>query len=139
MLTFSKVISLFVCGVCFFCSFTQFLLVFLVFHRKDLVLLNLISRYAASAISDFWKIKMLLTFIKLIFNVSEWLIQCNTDSCCEYVIGGANMYLWVSLLVSISCVYLFVCMIPNSHVINVKPTANLMPCCIKCRSRCLRY
>ena len=48
VLTLSKVIFLSVYVLCLFPSFTPFLTVSFVFHRKNLVLLNLISRYMAS-------------------------------------------------------------------------------------------
>ena len=41
------IIFLSVCGACVLYPFTQFLLVFFAFHRKDLVLSDLISRYVA--------------------------------------------------------------------------------------------
>ena len=43
--------------VCVFYSFTRFLSVFFAFHRKDLVLLNLIGRYLISASDQFLKSK----------------------------------------------------------------------------------
>ena len=45
------------------------------------------------------------------------MIQCNTDSCCEYMAGGVNIYLYgcVSLLVLECAVYVcvYVCIISN--------------------------
>ena len=41
------IIFLSVCGACVLYPFTQFLSVFFAFHRKDLVLSNLISKYVA--------------------------------------------------------------------------------------------
>ena len=61
---------------------------------------------------------------KQIFNISERLIQCNKDSCCEHITGAVNIYLCVGLLsLFVLCVYLFVCVISNqsaskSHVIT---------------------
>ena len=42
-------LSFSLCVVCLFCSFTPILSVFFVFHRKDIVFFNLVSRYMASA------------------------------------------------------------------------------------------
>ena len=44
---------------CVFCSFTPFLSVLFVFHRKSLVLLHLMNRYTASTIEHFFKKKIL--------------------------------------------------------------------------------
>ena len=49
---------MFLCVFFFFCSLTSFLSIF-VFHRRDLVLLNLISKYVTSV--HFWKTKTLQT------------------------------------------------------------------------------
>ena len=40
----------------------------------------------------------------------QWIIQCNTDSSCEHMAGGVNVYLYgcVSLLVPECAVYLCV-------------------------------
>ena len=59
-----SLIFLSVCCVYVFCWFTRFLSVFFVFHRNDLVLLNLISRFITSAKKViFWKAKILLTSV----------------------------------------------------------------------------
>ena len=52
-----------VCMVCEFCLFTLFLSPFFVFHKKNLVLLGLISRYQTST-SNFWKAKSLWISVK---------------------------------------------------------------------------
>ena len=85
------------------------------FHRKEL---NLISRYMAST-------------SKVNFCISKLFIQSNTSSYCVFV-----------------CVVLFVfvslCVISNqstseNHVIHVRPSGNLMPCCIKHTARFCWY
>ena len=51
------------------------------------------------------------TLWKVIF-WHQWIIQCNTDSCCEHIAGGFNIHLYgcVSLLVLECAVYLCVYM-----------------------------
>ena len=99
MLYFSK------CLVCVFCLGTPFLSVLFVFRRKNLVLLHLMNRYTLCT-SNFLKEK---TLWKVIFWY-QWIIQCNTDSCCEHMAGGVNIHLYgcVSLLVPECAVYLCV-------------------------------
>ena len=61
-------------------------------------------------VSNFWKEK---TLWKLNFWY-QWIIQqCNRDSCCEYMVGGVNIYLYgyISLFFPEYAVYLcaYVC------------------------------
>ena len=56
-MTLSKVIPLSLCGLCVFCSLTPYVSVLFVFQRKELVLLNLISRYMTSTSEYFLKSK----------------------------------------------------------------------------------
>ena len=48
--------------------------------------------------------------IKYIFDISKLFIQCNTDSCCEHITSGVNIYLYgcVSLLAPV-CTVCTVC------------------------------
>ena len=50
---------------------------------------------------------------KYVFDISELFIQCNTDSCCEHISGGAYICLYrcVSLLTPVCalCLSVFVC------------------------------
>ena len=55
ILTLSNVIFLWMGGVCLFCLFKLYLSVFFVFHRKNLVLLNLINRYVTATSEKFLK------------------------------------------------------------------------------------
>ena len=50
-------------------------------------------------------------YIKEIFDISKLFIECNTDSCCEHIAGGVNVYLYgcVSLLAPVCGVCLCVC------------------------------
>ena len=89
-----------------FCVFTLFLLFLFVFHRKNIVLLHLMNRYATSTSEYSLKGKG----IKVDFWY-QWIIQCHTDNRCEHLVGGDNIYLYgsVSLLVPECAVYLFLC------------------------------
>ena len=42
------------------------------------------------------------------FDISGLFIQCYTDSCCEHIIGGVNLYLYgcVSLLAPVCAICL---------------------------------
>ena len=76
----------------------------------------------------------------------HWIIQCNTDSCCEHMPDGVNIYLygcvslfawmcWLSL-----CVY--VCnqiRVPAKNFIMIQTSVNLAPCCIEHISRLFWY
>ena len=78
-----------------------------------------------------------------IFDISNLFIPCNTDSCCEYITGCVNIYLYgcVSLsaphvLCIFVCVCVCVCMIPNESTkkkqhYRFRPSVNLSPCCLK--------
>ena len=93
--------------LCVFCSSIPFLSVLFVFHKKSLVLLHLMNRYTTSTIEHFFKKEN--TFWKVNFWY-QWIIQCNTDSCCEYMAGDVNIYLYgcLSLLVPDCADYLVV-------------------------------
>ena len=82
-----------------------------------------------------------MTFI---FDISEWLIHCNTDRSCDHITGGVNLHLRVILLVPVCTVCICVCAISNqsaskSYVILVKPVVNLTRCCRKRIARCFWY
>ena len=68
------------------------------------------------------------------FDISELFIECNTDSCCEHITGGINIYLYgcVSPL-RVLCV--FVCVISNQsngkEHIKCQTSVTLKACCIK--------
>ena len=82
-----------------------------VFHRKDIVSLNLISRYMVLQLSSFWKAKTLWTSV--FHSVLTLLfIQCNIGSCCMHVTGGVNIYLYmyVSVLVLVCLVCVCLCL-----------------------------
>ena len=53
-------------------------------------------------VNNFYKEK---TLRKVFFNITELSIQCNKDSCCEYITGGVNIYLFgcVSLIMALEC------------------------------------
>ena len=122
-----------------FSLFISFLTVFFcVFHGKDLSLLNLSSRCMTFIVDLVDPYKVNLCIRKL-------FIQYNTDNCCAYVTGHANMYLYVCVCKYIgscvSCVCLSVCVVSNkstrkSHIIHVKPLVNLMSCCVKHAATC---
>ena len=82
------------CGV-YVLLFTLFLPVFFVFHRKDLILLNLISTYVTPTSEQFLKNKGTVDLWKVNFCISKFFIQCNTGSCCVQITDGVNMYLYV--------------------------------------------
>ena len=128
-----------------FDSFVTFLSVFFVFHRKNLVSLNLISRYMASTRVIFEKQKHFGP-LQSKFCISKLFIQCNAGTCCVHITGHVNdIYLdvCVSLLVPVCPMWLSMCMILNNstsknHVIQSKLSINLIPCCIKHTARCCK-
>ena len=77
-----------------------------VFHRNDLVFLNLIRKYMTSTKSNFRKAKTLLTSVKWVFVSTKWFTQCNSGSVCVQITGGVDMslYVFVNLLVTVSCI-----------------------------------
>ena len=113
-LTLSKVIFVSVRGV-YVLLFTLFLPVFFVFHRKDLILLNLISTYVTPTSEQFLKNKGTVDLWKVNFCISKFFIQCNTGSCCVQITDGVNMYLYVCQSVGpcMSRVFLPVSVISN--------------------------
>ena len=68
----------------------------------------------------------------------QWIIQCNTDSCCEHIAHGVNIYLYgcVSLSVWLCCVSLCVCVcVILNQSTSKKPRYvsdfSKTPCCIE--------
>ena len=94
-----------------FSSFIPFLPVLFVFHRKDLVLLNLISKYMISTSESFLKSKDIVNLFKLNIYISKSFMQCNTGSCCVCITGSVNIYLYVciSFLIPVCLVWVCVC------------------------------
>ena len=143
---------------CVFCSFIQFLSAFCVIHRKDLVLLNLISIYVTSATPFIWLLQHhLYDFCKVIFEKERYSGPLSSKFLFQQVIysvqygvavmcTGRVMYIYMSvssLLVAVCRVCLYVWyqirVVVNNHVIRVKPTVNMKPCCIKHSTRCYWY
>ena len=121
-----------VCGLVIYTVYISILCVSL--DWTVLILLNLINRHGASAK---W----------VIFEKQRYCwTQCKTGAdYCEHITVGVNVYLWVSRhwFQCVQCVY-FLCMISDqsaskSHVIFVKPTANLTPCWTKHIASCFCY
>ena len=85
--------------------------VFFAFHRKNLVLLNLSSRYMISSSELFFKSKDFVDLYKVNFCISKLFIQCNTDSCCVNIMTGVNKYIYSCLLVcwSLCVLSVFAC------------------------------
>ena len=78
--------------------------------------------------------------------MSKLFIQCNKDSFCEHIIGGANISLYgcVSILVPeyamclcmcVVCVCVYQIRVQQKKHIICQMSVNLMPCCIKHSSR----
>ena len=89
---------------CVFCLFTPFLSVFFKFHRKKLVLLNLIKRYVTSISEQFLKSKDIMELCKVnSFNV----IQIAPVSTKQVVL----IYIRMSIGPYVCCVLL--CVISN--------------------------
>ena len=129
--------------VCVFCLFTPSLSVLFVFHRKNLVFVPNVQIYGFYK----WEIFKKKRHWKRNFWY-QWIIQCNTDSCCEHMTDGVNIYLQrcASLLVWVCCVSLCVCVcvwyqnrVPAKNHTMCQTSVNLMPCCIECISRSLWY
>ena len=129
--------------VCVFCLFTPSLSVLFVFHRKNLVFVPNVQIYGFYK----WEIFKKKRHWKRNFWY-QWIIQCNTDSCCEHMTDGVNIYLQrcASLLVWVCCVSLCVCVCvwyqnrePAKNHTMCQTSVNLMPCCIECISRSLWY
>ena len=132
--------------LCVFCAFILFLSVFFVSYRKDLVLLNISSRYITSRSEQFLKRKDIVNHSKVNFCINKLFIPCNTCSCCVYIIGDANIYwyVFVSLLVPVSSVFFSVCMISNqiiakTHHLSDHQSVNLIPSFIKHAARCCQH
>ena len=108
---FYRRIYLSLCACFLFCSFIPFLLVFLVFQKKDLVLLNLISRYLTSTREYFLKSIHIAGLCKANFCISKFFIQCGTGSCCVHIRGALNIYSYMceSVYCSLSVTRVFVC------------------------------
>ena len=120
--------------------------VFFAFHRKNLVLLNLSSRYMISSSELFFKSKDFVDLYKVNFCISKLFIQCNTDSCCVNIITGVNKYIYSCLLVcwSLCVLSVFACVSYQLRVL----AKTIHPCqtfstfyavCIKYTARCWLY
>ena len=73
------------------------------------------------------------------FDVTEFFIQCNKDSCCEHVTVGVNIYLYVSIILltpecavcvracvrARACVCVCVCVISNQGTSEKPHVSNL--------------
>ena len=102
--------------------------VFFVFHRKNLVLLNTINRYVTSIREKFFENQ----------RHQQLFIQWNTNSCCEHIRGGSNIYLyeWVSLLALVCVACLCLCVwyqirVLAKNLVMCQTSVNLITCCIK--------
>ena len=84
------------CLVSVLLIYTISISIIFVFHRKSLVLLHIMNRYTTLQLSIFLKENTL----RIVNFWYQWIIHCNTDSCCEYMPGDVNIYLYgcVSLL-----------------------------------------
>ena len=104
-------------------------------------------RYVISIKESFLKSKDIVDVCNFLFDISEWLIQCNTNSCYEHISGAVIIYLYIYVSVywslCVMCLCLFVCARYQikvlGKVIYVKPTTNLTTCCIKHIARCFWY
>ena len=106
------------------------------FHWKDLVLLNLISRCMTSTNEQFSNSKDIVYLCKKIFLYQKVIYQCN--SCRAHILGGVIIYLYMCKYIfpCVSCICLSLLVVSNQsnckkHVIGDKPVVNSMPCCIK--------
>ena len=98
--------------VCVFCSFIRILSVSFVFHRKDTVFLNLISRYVLLQVSNFLKNNGIVYLCKVNFKSASYsfsLVQ--VGSCCVLITDSVNIYLYmcVSLMVPMCPVCVCLC------------------------------
>ena len=50
-----------------------------------------------------------LRYYRPVFDISEWQVQCNPDSCWEHITDEGNIYLCVSPMVLVYAVCVFVC------------------------------
>ena len=73
----------------------------------------------------------LLKVSNFAFLVPVIIIQCNTDSCCEYIAVGVNMSLWVCQSIGpwVCCVSSFVCLcmcvcVCEKDILNQQSTSN---------------
>ena len=101
-------LSFCLCVLCMFYPFIPFLSVLFVFDRKDLILLNLISRCMTSTNEYFWEAKTLLTLLNNLC-ISKLFIQSSTGSCCVYITGGANWNKCQSIGLFLPCMCFSVC------------------------------
>ena len=103
---------------CVFCSFTSFLLVFFVFHRKDLVFLNLVISYMTSTSESFIESKNIVNLFKINVYISKLFLQCNAYSCGVHITGGVKIYLYIFVIYSslcVLCVFVCVCNIKSEY------------------------
>ena len=96
------VLSFYKCLVCVFCLFNYFYQCCLCFTGRTYCIYW--TEIQLQQLSNFWKEKTL----QIVNFWYQLIIQCNTDSCCEHLTGGVNIYLYgcVGLLVSERAVYL---------------------------------
>ena len=64
-----------------------------VFHRKDLVLLNQISRNVTFRSEELLKSKDIVDLCKVNNCISKLFTQCNAGSCCMHVASGVSISL----------------------------------------------
>ena len=106
---------------CVFCLFTPFLSVLFVFHRKNLVLLNLINRYIISTSEWFLKNKTLWKVnVSKSVNYSFSLIQVVAVS--TYQVMFKYTYMGVSVYWILSVLRFFVCVCLTSNQNTSKKT-----------------
>ena len=111
--------------LCVFCSFTPFLTAFFVFHKKDLVLWNLISRYMTPSSEQIFKCKDIVDL-----NVIQVAVVYAWQVVLIYIYKWKSMYWCLYVL----CVFACVCDFKQSLVKTmscVKPFVDLICCCIK--------
>ena len=108
--------------VVFILPFSPFLSVLFVLHRKDLVFLNLISRYMTSTREQLLTLWAIVDLSKVKFCFSKLFIQCNISSWCVYITDGVNIYVYVCQSVGpcMSCMCVCVC--------DIKPEYHQKPC-----------
>ena len=115
----------------------------IVFYRKDLLFLNLISRCISSTSEYFLNSKDIVDLCIVNFCARKLFIQCNTGNCCAHITRGVKRYSYVCKYIGpcAFCVCLSVFAVSNhidskNHVIHIKLVVNLKLCCIKHTSRC---
>ena len=96
---------------CFVCMFTPYISELFVFHRKKLILLNLINWYVTSTSQWFLNSKDIAELCKVNFWYQKLYNECNTN-CCEHKTVAVNIYLYEYFIlltsVCIACLCLFI-------------------------------